>query len=195
MIERPGEMTEGKGIDRSFWSRWVPPALIGVLIILLFYKFVLFGMIPINSDWLVNTFEPWKSALGNEQISYEYNHDADPVILMYPMKYVTVRLMKDGVLPIVRDANRYHQFFSLGFGVWMDEDWRKKGWDEKDLSKNFYPPEAFEASVRRALEVADEYVWIYTETPRWWSAEGKSVKLPGAYEAAVRRARAGLAKN
>jgi hypothetical protein len=97
--------------------------------------------------------------------------------------------MKDGLLPIVRDPLRYRRFFSFGFGIWMDEDWRKKGWDEQDLSKNYFTPEALEASVHRALEVADEYVWIYTETPRWWSAEGKPVKLPAAYDAAVRRAR------
>ena len=36
---------------------------------------------------------------------------------------------------------------------------------------------------------ADEYVWIYTETPRWWSKEGGPVKLPKAYEEAVRKAR------
>ena len=79
--------------------------------------------------------------------------------------------------------------FSFGFGIWLDEDWRKFGWDTNDLSKNFYSPVAFEASVRTALETADEYVWIYTETPRWWSAEGTPVKLPAAYDAAVRRVR------
>jgi hypothetical protein len=71
----------------------------------------------------------------------------------------------------------------------MDRDWRKNGWDTNDFSKNYFPPEAFETSVRKALEAADEYVWIYTETPRWWSKEGAPVKLPTAYDAAVRRAR------
>jgi hypothetical protein len=75
----------------------------------------------------------------------------------------------------------------------MDEDWRRQGWDEQDVTKNYYTPAEFEASVRRALEVADEYVWVYTETPRWWSADGKPVKLPPAYEEALRRARQGLA--
>jgi hypothetical protein len=42
--------------------------------------------------------------------------------------------------------------------------------------------------VRRALEVADDYVWIYSETPRWWSAEGKPAKLPTSYDQALRRA-------
>ena len=45
-------------------------------------------------------------------------------------------------------------------------------------------------SVTEALSAADEYVWVYSETPRWWSAEGKPVKLPPEYEAALRKARA-----
>jgi len=97
--------------------------------------------------------------------------------------------MSKGVRPFVgADFKRYGEVFSFGFGVWMDYDWRKKGWDARDTSKNFYTPEQFERTVAAALETADEYVWIYTETPKWWSAEGVPVKLPEAYDAALRRA-------
>jgi hypothetical protein len=101
------------------------------------------------------------------------------------------RLMKEGVLPIVADPKKYERFASAGFGLWMDYDWRKRGWDAGDPSRNYFTPEAFESSLRAALEHSDGYVWIYTETPRWWSPEGKSVKLPEAYDAAIRRARKG----
>jgi hypothetical protein len=47
----------------------------------------------------------------------------------------------------------------------------------------------FEASVRAALDVADEYVWIYSETPRWWSTAGTPLNLPEGYADALRRAR------
>jgi len=77
-----------------------------------------------------------------------------------------------------RISNAIVRFFSFGFGIWIDYDWRKKGWDDQDVSKNYYTPEGFEKTVSTALKTADEYVWIYTETPRWWSAEGKTVKLP-----------------
>jgi hypothetical protein len=70
----------------------------------------------------------------------------------------------------------------------MDQDWRKHGWDTNDFTKNYFTPEVFESSVRQALAVTDEYVWIYTETPRWWSKEGAPVKLPETYAAALRRA-------
>src|SRR5205823_5528220 len=100
-----------------------------------------------------------------------------------------LNLMKKGVTPIVGDPKKYERVVSAGFGLWMDYDWRKNGWNMDEPSKNYFTPESFEASLRQALETTDEYVWVYSETPRWWSAEGGSVKLPEAYEMAIRRAR------
>ncbi len=95
------------------------------------------------------------------------------------------------LLPIVRDPDKYRQVISIGFGIWMDHDWRKKGWDVDDPSRNYFSPSALETSVREALKAADEYVWIYSETPRWWSDEGKPVKLPEAYAEALKKAKSG----
>jgi hypothetical protein len=39
--------------------------------------------------------------------------------------------------------------------------------------------------VRAALQKTDEYVWIYTEKPRWWTNE----QLPAAYVKALEAAR------
>jgi len=102
------------------------------------------------------------------------------------------RLMKQRVLPIVADGQRYRQVVSSGFGLWLDYDWAKKGWDSADPSKNYFTPEGFEASLRWALERSDEFAWIYTEKPRWWTAKGSRAHLPDAYEAAIRRSRQGL---
>jgi hypothetical protein len=101
------------------------------------------------------------------------------------------KVMSEGLLPIVRDPERYHKAVSLGFGVWMDNDWRKVGWKADQPGSNYYTPQALEASLRKALEVADEYVWVYSETPRWWSDQGKPVQLPEVYVEAVRGARRG----
>jgi hypothetical protein len=95
--------------------------------------------------------------------------------------------MRRDLLPIVAIPAKYAEHFSLGFGLWMDNNWRSAGWDTDNFSKNYFSPETFETSLRAALEKSDEYVWIYTETPRWWSKEG-AVKLPGAYVEATRRA-------
>ena len=45
--------------------------------------------------------------------------------------------------------------------------------------------------MRAAIEQADEYVWIYTEKPRWWSEAGRPVDLPAAYIDTVQRVRRG----
>jgi len=98
-------------------------------------------------------------------------------------------LMRDRVKSFVDDKQKYPKVCKVGFGVWIDEDWRKTGWNVEDVSKNFYSPDALEKTVRKALETSDEYVWIYTEQPRWWSDAGGSVKLPAAYEQAIRKAK------
>jgi hypothetical protein len=72
-----------------------------------------------------------------------------------------------------------------GFGIWMDNNWRRKGWNVTDFSKNHFRPAEFENAVRSALQVSDQYVWIYTEQPRWWTRE----KLPEAYVDALAKVR------
>lgn len=96
------------------------------------------------------------------------------------------RMILRDLLPIVADHERYGRRVSVSFGLWMDYDWRNKGWDTADFTRNPHTPEQFGRIVREAFAEADEYVWIYTETPRWWSEEGGPVKLPAAYAAAVR---------
>ena len=91
--------------------------------------------------------------------------------------------MKSGVLPMVSaDHGRYGKVISFSFGVWLDFNWRKLGWDETAPEKNYFSPKGFAGSVARALETADEYVWVYSETPRWWGGDdARPVKLPEAY--------------
>lgn len=99
------------------------------------------------------------------------------------------QIMRDGTLAVVADPARYLRVVSFGFGIWMDYEWRAYGWNPVDPTKNYFTPEALYTSTRAALQAADEYVWIYGEQPRWWSAEGREVKLPAAYDAALRRAK------
>jgi hypothetical protein len=96
---------------------------------------------------------------------------------------------KQTILPWVADREKFLKHGSLGFGLWLDYDWRKRGWDEKDASRNHFTPEKFETSLKMALSTADEYVWIYTEKPRWWDPQhGKPTALPWEYQEALRRA-------
>lgn len=89
------------------------------------------------------------------------------------------------------DRSRYGQFVSPGFGIWLDYDWQKKGWKPKDPESNHFSPERLESSLRAAIEQSGEYVWIYTEKPRWWSENGP-VDLPASYVETIRRVRRAL---
>jgi hypothetical protein len=79
--------------------------------------------------------------------------------------------------------------FSFAFGIRMDEHLQGGTWTAKDPEKNYFRPGHFETVVRKALDAADEYVWIYSETPRWWTPEGGRKDLPDAYDRALRRAK------
>jgi hypothetical protein len=81
--------------------------------------------------------------------------------------------------------DEYRRHVQAGFGIWMDQGWRQLGWSVDDFSKNHFTPDQFESAVRSALDVCDEYVWIYTEQPRWWTNE----RLPAEYVSALSRAR------
>lgn len=86
----------------------------------------------------------------------------------------------------------YERFVRVGFGKWLDAGAGGTGaWNPDDVSKNFYPPAAWEASLRAALRQSDEYVWI-------WSAgvgrvfpmsHDRAANVPEAYFEAIRRAR------
>ncbi len=92
------------------------------------------------------------------------------------------------VLAMVADPAKYREVFSASFGLWLDYQWREQGWNVEHPERNPHTPDAFAEVVQTALRYADEYVWIYSETPRWWSDPGGPVKLPSAYDAALRRA-------
>jgi hypothetical protein len=102
------------------------------------------------------------------------------------------RMLTTDVLSIIAEPARYKKLLSVGFGLFLDYDPQKRAWNGVNGTRNYYTPEAFEASVRAALEAADEYVWIYSEAPRWWSSAGTPVNLPEGYAEALRRARAAV---
>jgi hypothetical protein len=93
---------------------------------------------------------------------------------------------------LAADRAKYGQFISPGFGIWLDYDWQKKGWKPADPESNHFSPERLESSLRAAIEQSGEYVWIYTEKPRWWSERG-AVDLPAPYVETIRRVRHALA--
>ncbi len=97
--------------------------------------------------------------------------------------------VKEDVLAVVLDPAGYRRVVSAGFGLWLDFDSSKKAWSAGEPSTNYFTPGQFQRSARWALQWSDEYVWIYSQTPRWWSAAGTPVALPESYDTALRQAR------
>jgi hypothetical protein len=95
------------------------------------------------------------------------------------------RTIKEKGLIWTGEKEAYRSHVQAGFGIWMDNDWNKHGWNATDFSKNYFKPEGFCESVQAALRKTDEYVWIYTEKPRWWTNE----QMPAAYLKALEAAR------
>ncbi len=145
-----------------------------------------YGLLAPFLDGMLEAASGGTRLVDGYELAYWHNKDTASFATAYHTITATL-------LPIVASPEAYRRRISVGFGLWMDFDSTARGWDDVDASRNFYSPEEFEASVREALEVADEYVWIYTQIPRWWSPEGRAVRLPAGYAAALRRARQGLA--
>jgi hypothetical protein len=102
-------------------------------------------------------------------------------------EFVKARDITQTQLPeFAASSRQYLKHIQTGFAVWMDNRHHKIGWHLDDFSKNHFTPAQFEESVRLALATSDEYVWVYTEKPRWWP---KQEQLPQPYIDALRKAR------
>jgi hypothetical protein len=146
-----------------------------------------YGLLAPFVDGLIDGAEGQTKIVDGYELSYGYRDTS-----RFAEAYAE---METGLLPIVADPRRYQLTTSIGFGIWMDYGQPRYGWYPRDLRRNYFTPERFEAVVRAALHHADEYVWIYTERPRWWSKTGGRIALPTAYEEALWRARMGTGEN
>ena len=103
------------------------------------------------------------------------------------------RAMTDGVSAWFTDSTRYRHIISRSFGLWLDYESAHLGWNVQKPKQNPRTPDSMRALVRRALVLADDYVWIYSQKPRWWTEAGSRKDLPDAYIQALRAARKGIA--
>jgi hypothetical protein len=98
-------------------------------------------------------------------------------------------LITDKTAPLMANPPAYRRLVRPGFGLWLDFDWRKRGWNPQSPGSNYFSPDRFQDALLAALHWSDEYVWIYTEKPRFWAGDGKPVELPAAYVDCIWRAR------
>jgi hypothetical protein len=140
-----------------------------------------YGLLAPFLDGLLETASGRAFVIDGYELSYGFRE---------PGRFAEARrLVHQDVLPIVGVPNAYGTRSRLAFGLWLDYNWRRLGWDPTDPSRNAFTPAAFEAVLRAALHETDEYVWIYGENPRWWGKSTPDAVVPEAYVAAVHRAR------
>ena len=138
------------------------------------------ALLPAFLDGMLSAASPRVVLVEGHEGSYPYRaHE------QFKAKADSVR---HNVPRLTRDPARYARHLSLAFGLWLDHDWRHLGWDTLDVARNHFSPAAFGTSVRSALEYSDRYVWIYSETPRWWTPMGTPTALPTAYDSTLRAA-------
>jgi hypothetical protein len=137
-----------------------------------------YGLLPAFVDGLVDV-SPRDGVVDGFELSYGYRT---------PAEFADGRgRMTSDVLRLVSDPVRYRRVVRAGFGLWLDYDQRRLGWDMAAPGRNYFTPQGLEQAVAAALEASDGYVWIYNEVPRFWTEPA----VPAPYLDALRRARAG----
>ena len=138
---------------------------------------VSYGLLADFLDGMLDTCSKETTLVDAWEPSYPYKEQKQ-----FEQAYQTI---KEKALDWTAVPGKYRSQVKAGFGIRLDNDWRRKGWNLTDFSKNHFSPGEFESAVRSALGVSDQYVWIYTEQPRWWTREN----LPQAYVDALTRAK------
>ncbi len=143
-----------------------------------------YGLLAPFLDGMIEAARGRTRIVDGHELSYGYREAAAFIAAR--------RAIASDAAAMAADRAAYGRVVSAGFGLWLDYDWRKKGWNTRDPEKNYFTPAGFETAFRAALEQCDEYVWIYTETPRWWSEKGESLALPPVYADSIRSVRKAL---
>lgn len=95
-------------------------------------------------------------------------------------------VMLNKAASLLDNPTAYKAHIHPAFGLWLDFEWKERPFFTDDLTKNYYTPAEWEKAVGAALQDTDQFVWIYTEKPRWWTAAGSSADLPEAYVEAIK---------
>jgi len=94
-------------------------------------------------------------------------------------------LVREGAARVSGVPDLYRRRVRTGFGLWVDFESDRRGWDARDPSRNYFTPEGFGQALRGALAETDGYVWVYSERPDWFTGRD----LPEAYVRALAAAR------
>src|SRR5262249_10805310 len=76
-------------------------------------------------------------------------------------------LIHDRAAAVSRVPDLYRRRVQAGFGLWLDFESDRRGWNTQAPSLNYFSPAGFGQALRAALAESDGYVWVYSERPDW----------------------------
>lgn len=138
-----------------------------------------YGLLPSFLDGMLSACTPKTKIVDGFEFSYPYKSE-----IQFLQAYHTV---KNRCLELTSVSDQYRAILQVGFGLWMDYSSKGIGWHVDDFSRNYFAPNEFRDALFYALRTSDEYVWVYSQMPNWWT--GKD--LPQEYVDALAQSREG----
>jgi hypothetical protein len=136
-----------------------------------------YGLLAPFLDGMLDQAKGRTRLVDGYELSYGFEH---------PLHFDQARrVVREETLAVVGNRRAYDRRVELAFGLWMDYDWRRRGWNPRDPTANHFTAEEWQGSVERALVVSDRYVWIYGEQVRWWGKDAERLPVPEAYRRAL----------
>lgn len=141
-----------------------------------------YGLLPAFVDGMVSAASPQAKIVDGMEASYPVRKPSDLD------SYFDAHEI---ILSTASDRAKYRRTVSRAIAIWLDFDSSHRPWRSDRMDANYRSPEALRETLADALDRADDYVWIYSEKPRWWTASGRRQDLPTPYVDAIRAAREG----
>ena len=98
---------------------------------------------------------------------------------------VVKAMMSKELVAFSGNAAQYQKLVRPAFAVYMDRGYAVHGWNAELWWLNAFSPVQLQTQLEYAFEATDQYVWLYSEHPKWWTNEN----LSPDYIEAVRAAR------
>ena len=127
-----------------------------------------YSLLPAFYDGLLETMPAAAQLIDGYEFAYAYKERRQ---FVQGYQRIHQQALQFSAVP-----ERYKAHVKAGFGLWLD--YRRQ--------PNYFTPEEFQRAVRTALEVSDDYVWIYTEGPRFFPPSGIDTAYLEAMAAARR---------
>jgi|GEM_PF-2286094 hypothetical protein len=105
---------------------------------------------------------------------------------------VTRQKISGDIKRLSQRQNLYEKHLRVGFAKWLDADEGAGGrWNTTDSNQNFFPPTAWEETLKHALDTTDEYVWVWSagQARVFNMTYNRTPNVPDAYFDAIRRAK------